>query len=130
MQQLSRLRRCASVTLPSPHDLATFRQSPQETYGSLDLPTLMIGGLLDPVAPPESHVANIVTILCGSSQAPITARLLPGVNHLMQDAKSGLPTEYASLDNSISPDVLEIIKDWIQQQRGSSRSPTNITGGR
>ncbi len=100
---------------------------PQNTYGSLCVPTLIIGGLLDPVAPPESHVTNIVAILAASSQAPITARLLPGVNHLMQDAKTGLPTEYAALDNSISPVVLEIVKDWVLKQRLAAQPTRSVS---
>lgn len=99
---------------------------PIATYGALQLPILILGGSSDPVAPPDAHVSALVKILGQSPKAEVTAKLLPGVNHIMQNSKTGLPTEYASLDNSIAPAVLPTIRDWINEslrQRGGDAGP-------
>jgi hypothetical protein len=38
---------------------------------------------------------------------------LPGLNHLFQTAKTGLLDEYAAIDETIAPIVLEKISGWI-----------------
>ncbi len=39
---------------------------------------------------------------------------LPGLNHLMQHATTGDMTEYANIRETISPDVLKLIADFVQ----------------
>lgn len=38
---------------------------------------------------------------------------LAGLNHLFQACNTGTPDEYASIQQTISPQVLTIISDWI-----------------
>ena len=37
----------------------------------------------------------------------------PSLNHLFQHCKTGLPTEYGQIEETISPEVLEDIAKWI-----------------
>ena len=37
----------------------------------------------------------------------------PGLNHLFQHCTTGLPTEYASIEETISPEVLDDISRWL-----------------
>ena len=37
----------------------------------------------------------------------------PSLNHLFQHCQTGLPTEYHSIEETISPEVLKDIVDWI-----------------
>ncbi len=37
----------------------------------------------------------------------------PGLNHLFQHAETGLPTEYGNIEETISPEVLQDISQWI-----------------
>ena len=39
----------------------------------------------------------------------------PGLNHLFQHSTTGLPTEYGSIEETISPEVLSDIAAWIKQ---------------
>lgn len=39
--------------------------------------------------------------------------LLPGLNHLFQHCSTGLPNEYALIEETFSPEALEMIADWI-----------------
>jgi len=40
---------------------------------------------------------------------PTEVRVIPGVNHLFQDAETGLPQEYASAPHAMSPEALSAI---------------------
>jgi uncharacterized protein len=44
---------------------------------------------------------------------------LPELNHLFQHCKTGLPAEYSQIEETISPEVLKIISDWILGLKGS-----------
>jgi hypothetical protein len=48
---------------------------------------------------------------------------LPGLNHLFQTAKTGAPSEYAEIEETMSPLALEKIASWILKQ---SLSPTTL----
>jgi hypothetical protein len=54
----------------------------------------------------------------GNSQADV--RQLPELNHLFQHAYNGSPTEYAAIDETFSPQALQIIGEWVQ-----ARTKTN-----
>lgn len=40
-------------------------------------------------------------------------KLYPGLNHLFQPCTTGMPTEYAQIATTISPEVLKDVADWI-----------------
>ena len=41
-------------------------------------------------------------------------KLYPGLNHLFQHCQTGLPTEYASIEETISTEVLNDMTNWIK----------------
>jgi hypothetical protein len=41
---------------------------------------------------------------------------MPGLNHLFQTAKTGSPSEYAKIEETIAPAALEKIASWILAQ--------------
>jgi hypothetical protein len=43
----------------------------------------------------------------------VTVREMPGLNHLFQTAKTGAPSEYAEIEETMSPAVLTLVSDWI-----------------
>jgi len=89
---------------------------PQVVYGGVSVPVLAIGGDKDFVAPPEHHLTAIEAILDVAPAADVTTITFAGLNHLLQEAEPGLPTEYASLENSFSPKALVAIEDWIAER--------------
>jgi hypothetical protein len=38
---------------------------------------------------------------------------LPGLNHLFQTAKTGLPAEYGDIEETIAPKALDLIASWV-----------------
>lgn len=89
---------------------------PQAVYSGVNVPVLALGGAKDFVAPPEYHLAGIEAILRDTPDSDVTTITFAGLNHLLQEAETGLPTEYASLENSFSPEALEAIEDWIAER--------------
>jgi hypothetical protein len=39
---------------------------------------------------------------------------MPGLNHMFQHANTGAVSEYSEIEETISPEVLDIITKWIQ----------------
>jgi hypothetical protein len=46
------------------------------------------------------------------------------LNHLFQKSKSGLPTEYAQIEETFNPDALKVIGDWLQSVSSSLSAPS------
>ena len=46
----------------------------------------------------------------------MTTMELPGLNHLFQEAQTGLPNEYEEIEQTFSPKAMEVILEWIQGQ--------------
>jgi hypothetical protein len=44
---------------------------------------------------------------------------LRGMNHLLQDAKTGAPTEYNEIEATMSPEALKIITGWMNKVTSS-----------
>jgi hypothetical protein len=42
----------------------------------------------------------------------VEVREMPELNHLFQHAYSGSPAEYAAIQETISPEVLQLTADW------------------
>jgi hypothetical protein len=39
---------------------------------------------------------------------------LPNLNHLFQECETGNPSEYGKIEQTIQPDVLKILGDWLK----------------
>lgn len=85
--------------------------NPAIALRKLDQPILAINGSLDLQVPPRENLAAIRNALSKNRRAEI--RELPGLNHLLQTAKTGSPAEYGDIDETMSPQALKIITEWI-----------------
>lgn len=83
------------------------------------VPVLALGGSLDVQVPAHEDLAGIDAALKAAGNRDYQVVALPGLNHLFQTAKTGLPTEYTSIDETIAPHVLELIASWINQRFGA-----------
>jgi hypothetical protein len=41
---------------------------------------------------------------------------MPGLNHLFQTAKTGMPAEYGAIEETFAPAALDRISRWIASQ--------------
>ena len=85
---------------------------PRPSLARLDIPVLAINGTKDLQVPARENLEAIGAAMAGSS-GRLTSLALPGLNHLFQHARTGLPSEYGSLEESFAPEALGIIGDWI-----------------
>lgn len=104
----------AQVTaLTSPWMRFFLTYDPRSTLMKVKCPVLAITGEKDLQVPPEENLRAIDDALKAGGNKDYIVKELPGLNHLFQTAKTGSPSEYAKIEETISPDALEIIGNWI-----------------
>jgi len=77
---------------------------------------LAVNGSKDLQVPAKENLAAIGKSLQKGGNKKVTLIELPNLNHLFQESTSGLPAEYATLEQTISPTALEKITEWIVKQ--------------
>ena len=88
---------------------------PRPTLMQVKCPVLAINGEKDLQVPPEENLQAIEEALKAGGNKDYTVKELPGLNHLFQTAKTGSPSEYAAIEETISPTALEVIGNWISE---------------
>ncbi len=86
---------------------------PATTLAKVRCPVLALFGEKDLQVPAESNRTAIVEALARGGNRDVTAKVLPGANHLYQQAGSGSPSEYPTLSKQFVPGFLETISAWI-----------------
>ena len=81
-------------------------------------PVFAINGSLDKQVLPESNLNAIREILTAQNSHSTlhtshSTKIYPSLNHLFQHAKTGATTEYNSIEETISEEVLRDIAEWI-----------------
>lgn len=79
-------------------------------------PLLALNGSLDLQVPPAQNLPAIRKALTEAGNTKFTIDEVPGVNHLFQQAKTGAPSEYGQIEETMSPVVLAKIANWIGEQ--------------
>jgi dienelactone hydrolase len=87
---------------------------PATALRQLKCPVLVLNGALDLQVPPAQNLPAIRAALVGDKHVEIDE--MPGLNHLFQDAKTGAPSEYAEIEETMSPVVLAKIANWVGEQ--------------
>jgi len=103
------------VTLPWVRYFITYDPAPALT--KVKCPVLAINGERDLQVPPRQNLPAIRKALEAGGNKDFEVDELPGLNHLFQTAKTGAPSEYAGIEETISPIALEKMADWILKRR-------------
>ena len=77
---------------------------------------LALDGDKDMQLDPEQNIAAMKAAFARGGNHDATVELLPGLNYMFQNANTGLGWEYATISETISPKVLQIISDWIAKR--------------
>src|SRR5690606_28769747 len=85
---------------------------PRPTLRRVKVPVLAVNGELDLQVPAEANLAAIREALEQGGNRQLTTVAFPGLNHLFQTAKTGAPTEYAQIDETMAPAAMDRIADW------------------
>ena len=86
---------------------------PKPILTRVKCPVLAIGGELDLQVPPKENLKGINDALKAGGNKDFTTKEMQGLNHLFQHAQTGSPMEYSSIEETISPDALKVVGDWI-----------------
>jgi pimeloyl-ACP methyl ester carboxylesterase len=89
---------------------------PRPALGKVKVPVLALNGELDLQVPVDMNLPAIERILKESGNRDVTAKRMPGLNHLFQHAKTGSPSEYTKIEETMSPEVLSLIGGWITER--------------
>ena len=100
--------------LISPVVRALVTYDPAPALAELSVPVLAFYGGTDLQVPAEQSEPRAVELLSGNPDA--TVLTLPGLNHLMQPSGSGSPAEYAGIETTVAPEVLDLITGWLQER--------------
>lgn len=86
---------------------------PRAALSKLRCPVLALNGEKDLQVPPKENLAAVAGALKTGRNKDVTTREIPGLNHLFQTAKTGAPSEYGAIEETMAPAVLTLIGDWI-----------------
>ena len=86
---------------------------PVSALKSLKTPTLALYGQKDLQVPPKFNMAPFKKALDEAGNKDYEVKELPELNHLFQHAYSGSPAEYGAIEETFSPETLQIVSDWI-----------------
>lgn len=87
--------------------------NPDDYWSKLKIPVLALNGSLDAQVTSKENIAGIKTSLEKGKNKSFETVEFPNLNHLFQEAKIGSVAEYAKLEQTISPIVLEKMSSWI-----------------
>jgi len=85
-------------------------------------PTLAIGGEMDIQVEPDVNMALIEQAFAAGGNDDLTVVTLPGLNHMLQPANTGLPAEYGVIETTIDPKALRVLSDWVAEKTGRSEN--------
>ncbi|MGH4025744.1 MAG: alpha/beta hydrolase family protein [Pseudonocardiaceae bacterium] len=99
-----------AATTPTRRSFVTYDPGP--ALDALTVPVLACYGSKDLQVPATQNDPALRDRFADHPDA--TVRTFPGLNHLMQPAKTGSLDEYAQTETTISPEVLDLITDWLR----------------
>ena len=91
-----------------------FNYDPAPTLAKVRCPVLALNGSLDMQVPPDQNLPPVRAALAHNRRAEVLE--LAGLNHLFQPAKTGAPTEYATIETTLDPAALDLLTSWILKQ--------------
>lgn len=86
---------------------------PRPTLMKVKVPVLAINGENDLQVPAKEDLEGIDQALKDGGNRDYKIVSLPNLNHLFQTSKTGAPSEYAEIEETIAPVALQTIGDWI-----------------
>ena len=112
IQQLS--AQISSMT--SPWYLHFMRYDPGQDLKKLKCPVLALNGKKDIQVDAVMNLTAIQKRITGNGNKNVTVKAYPNLNHLFQTCKKGTLAEYGQLEETINPEVLKDIIEWIRKQ--------------
>jgi hypothetical protein len=93
-------------------------------YPAVKCPVLLLGGAEDIQVPNATDIPELDSLLKASGNKRVTGHLMPGLNHLFQHCHTCTVAEYGKLEETFSPEVLQIMGDWLDLNCGYRSRPS------
>lgn len=94
--------------------LNILKYDPQSTLRNVSCPVLAINGTKD-FQMPCDNLSGIEQALKSGGNNDCTIIKIEGLNHLFQSAETGQESEYSRIEETIAPQALTLISDWIKK---------------
>ena len=94
---------------------------PAPVLAAVRCPVLAIFGERDTQVPPATNRPALEAAFAKGGNSRVTVKVYPEANHLFIAAKTGLPSEYASLPKTFVPGFLDDISAWLLSVGGGRR---------
>lgn len=83
-------------------------------------PVLALTGEKDLQVPAKQNLAKIEQALKDGANKDYQTTELLGLNHLFQHAPTGSPTEYGGIEETMAPEALRAISEWVLRHTSSA----------
>ncbi|HEX7015425.1 MAG TPA: alpha/beta hydrolase [Cyclobacteriaceae bacterium] len=103
-----------ATALSSPWMEAFVRYDPAPVLEKVTCPVLALFGEKDLQVPPDPNAEAVTNALKRGGNSRSTVEVLPGLNHLFQEAHTGSPAEYGVIEQTMSPLAMDALSSWIQ----------------
>jgi fermentation-respiration switch protein FrsA (DUF1100 family) len=77
------------------------------------VPVLALNGEHDLQVPAKENLDLIAAGLKAGGNVDVTVKAFPRLNHLFQTSQTGLLSEYGQIEETMYPEVLKTVSDWI-----------------
>jgi pimeloyl-ACP methyl ester carboxylesterase len=93
--------------------MAILKSSPANYFQKVSCPVLALNGSKDFQVSAKENLAAIEKALSDGGNTAIETHELEGLNHLFQDSDTGDISEYQLIEQTMSPEVLRLITEWV-----------------
>ena len=91
------------------------KYDPAEAIVKTKCPALLLNGSKDLQVIASQNLPGYEKIIAEYGKTNLTLRELPDLNHLFQHCETGSPNEYFEIEETISPEVLEMIVGFVKE---------------
>ena len=102
--------------LANPWMMYFIKHNPAFVLESVTCPVLALNGSNDLQVSAAQNLPAIEAALKAGGNTQVTIKEFDGLNHLFQESATGAPSEYAAIEQTMAPIVLETITSWILKQ--------------
>ncbi len=90
------------------------KYDPTEAIVNTHCPALLLNGSKDLQVIASQNLPAYERIIAEYGKTNLTLQEMPDLNHLFQHCKTGSPNEYFEIEETISPEVLEKIVEFVK----------------
>jgi len=87
---------------------------PAASFKEVRVPVLALCGSKDLVVPPDLNLPVLRKLLANNRD--VTVVEIPGLNHFFQHAETGSPQEFGRIEETMAPEVLSLVSNWIVER--------------